>query len=355
MNLKNASMIDPVASTARRSEIPFRRLVQIGFATGSLLTAVQFAFFVASLSQTASSGLALRPAEVEAWLPISSFMSLVYLLRTGIANAVHPAGLVLFTLILLLAFTLRRGFCSWVCPIGTLSEYAHEAGRGLFKRNLRMPKPLDIVLRSVKYLLLALFVILICGMSLEAMRDFIHGSYNRICDVKMYAMFAPPSMTTLIVVFVLGALSLFFKNFWCRYLCPYGALLGLASIPSPTAVRRDSARCTDCGRCTAACPNRIDVHSATTVRSPECTVCYGCVTACPQTGVLRVGLQRSKRTIPIILYGLITVAAFVFAAQAFRAFGYWNTDTPNDLYRRLVAEISTIGHPRTSGPLSGPE
>ena len=334
---------------------PFRRLVQIGFATGSLLTAVQFAFFVASLSQTASSGLALRPAEVEAWLPISSFMSLVYLLRTGIANAVHPAGLVLFTLILLLAFTLRRGFCSWVCPIGTLSEYAHEAGRGLFKRNLRMPKPLDIVLRSVKYLLLALFVVLICGMSLEAMRDFIHGSYNRICDVKMYAMFAPPSMTTLIVVFVLGALSLFFKNFWCRYLCPYGALLGLASIPSPTAVRRDSARCTDCGRCTAACPNRIDVHSATTVRSPECTVCYGCVTACPQTGVLRVGLQRSKRTIPIILYGLITVAAFVFAAQAFRAFGYWNTDTPNDLYRRLVAEISTIGHPRTSGPLSGPE
>jgi hypothetical protein len=79
------------------------------------------------------------------------------------------------------------------------------------------------------------------------------------------------------------------------------------------------------------------------------------VTACPQTGVLRVGLQRSKRTIPIILYGLITLAAFVFAAQAFRAFGYWDTDTPNDLYRRLVAEISTIGHPRTSGPLSGPE
>jgi hypothetical protein len=45
----------------------------------------------------------------------------------------------------------------------------------------------------------------------------------------------------------------------------------------------------------------------------------------------------------------------VFAAQAFRAFGYWDTDTPNDLYRRLVAEISAIGHPRTSGPLSGPE
>lgn len=348
-------MIDPVASNAFKSEITFRRVVQMGFVIGAILTAIQFHKFVAFISQTAPAALAQRPAEVDAWLPISSLMSLVYLIRTGIANTVHPAGLVLFTLILLLAVTLRRGFCSWVCPIGTLSEYAHVAGRWLFKRNLRMPKPLDIVLRSIKYLLLALFVVLICGMSAEALRDFIYSPYNRICDVKMYALFAPPSVTTLIVVSVLGIFSLFFKNFWCRYLCPYGALLGLASIPSPTAVRRDLASCTGCGRCTAACPNRIEVHNSTTVRSPECTVCYGCVAACPQTGALRVGLPRSKRAITILLYGLITLAAFVFAAQAFRAFGYWDTDTPNDLYRRLVAEISAIGHPRTSGPLSGPE
>jgi polyferredoxin len=324
---------------------PFRRLVQIGFATGSLLTAVQFAFFVASLSQTASSGLALRPAEVEAWLPISSFMSLVYLIRTGIANTVHPAGLVLFTLILLLAFTLRRGFCSWVCPIGTLSEYAHEAGRGLFKRNLLMPKPLDIVLRSIKYLLLGLFVVLICGMSPEALRDFIHGPYNRICDVKMYAMFAPPSMTTLIVVFMLGALSLFFKNFWCRYLCPYGALLGLASIPSPTAVRRDSARCIGCGRCTATCPNRIDVHSATTVRSPECTACLSCVSACPNAETLCLGITRTKKRITPAMYALLIIAAFILVPHAFRAFGYWDTDTPIPLYKQLVPQLHKTTHP----------
>ena len=171
----------------------------------------------------------------------------------------------------------------------------------------------------------------------------------------MVTMFAPPSVTTLTVVSVLGILSLFFKNFWCRYLCPYGALLGLVSIPSPTAVRRDPARCTDCGSCTAACPNSIRVHSSSTVRSPECTACYGCVTACPQTGALRMGLPRSKRGMTLSLYGIITRTAFVFVPQAFRTFGYWDTDTPNDLYRRLVADISAIGHPRTSGHLSGPE
>ena len=339
----------------RTERLPFRKLTQIGFALGSILTGIQFYRFVEFLADATPATVAQRPAAVDAWLPISSFMSLVYLIRTGIANTVHPAGLVLFTLILLLAFTLRRGFCSWVCPVGTLSEYAHLAGRSLFRRNARMPKPLDIALRSIKYLLLSLFVVLICRMTADDLRAFIHSPYNRICDVKMYAMFAPPSVTTLTVVAVLGILSLFFKNVWCRYLCPYGALLGLASLPSPTAVRRDPARCTGCGSCTAACPNSIHVHSSNTVRSPECTACYGCVTACPQTGALRMGLPRSKRAVTLGLYGLITLAAFVLVPQAFRAFGYWDSDTPNDLYRRLFEDVSAIGHPRTSGRLSGPE
>jgi polyferredoxin len=348
-------MAEQASLCTSKNAVHFRRLIQLGFALGAVLTGVQFHRFVAFLAEAAPTSVALRPAEVDAWLPISSFMSLVYLIRTGIANTVHPAGLVIFTLILILAFTLRRGFCSWVCPVGTLSEYAHLAGRRLFKRNVRMPKPFDVVLRSIKYLLLAFFVAMICRMSVEDLRAFIHSPYNRLCDIKMYAMFAHPSATTLSVIAILGLLSLLFKNFFCRYLCPYGALLGLASIPSPTAVRRDAALCTRCGACSRACPSGITVHDRSTVRSPECTACYGCVTACPQPGALRMGLPRTKRVVTLSLYGLITIATFVFASQTFRAFGYWDADTTHDLYRRLFKDVSTIGHPRTSGRLSGPE
>ncbi|MDD2600687.1 MAG: 4Fe-4S binding protein [Kiritimatiellae bacterium] len=340
---------------AHKKRVTVRRLSQVGFAIGSLLIGIQFHRFVVFLSSASPTTLAQRPAAVDAWLPISSFMSLVYLIRTGIANTVHPAGLVIFTLILLLTLLLRRGFCSWVCPIGTLSEYAHLAGQRLFKRNLRMPKPLDIILRSVKYLLLSLFVILICRMSAVDLRAFIHSPYNRICDVKMYAMFANPSITTLCVVTLLAFLSLLFKNFFCRYLCPYGAMLGLASAASPTAVRRESALCTRCAACSRACPSNIAVHTSATLRSPECTACYGCVSACPQPGALRMGLPGTKKTITASLYLVITLAAFIFTAQAFRAFGYWDTDTPDDFYRHLFTDISAIGHPRSSGYLSGPE
>ena len=319
--------------------LPLRRLTQLGFVIGAALTGIQFARFVAFLSAATPVAAAQRPPEVDAWLPISSFMSLVYLIRTGIANTVHPAGLVLFTLILFLAFTMRRGFCSWVCPLGTPSEYAHLAGRRLFRRNARMPKPLDIALRSIKFLLLAFFIAMICRMSVEELRGFIHSPYNRICDLNMYALFAHPSTTTLSVVVALLLLSLLFKNFACRYLCPYGALLGLASIPSPTAVRRDAARCTRCEACSRACPSGIAVQDRSTVRSPECTACFGCVTACPQPGALRMGLPHSKKSLSLSIYGLITVAAFLFASQTFRAFGYWDSDTPCDLYRRLSAKV----------------
>ena len=348
-------MTDLPPPREQKERLPLRRLTQLGFALGALLTGIQFYRFVAFLAEATPSSAAQRPAAVDAWLPISSFMSLVYLIRTGIANTVHPAGLVLFTLILLLALTMRRGFCSWVCPIGTLSEYAHLAGRRLFKRNVRMPRPFDMALRAIKYLLLAFFVTVIGRMSVADLRAFIDSPYNRLCDVKMYAMFADPSVTTLCVVATLGLLSLLFKNFACRYLCPYGALLGLASVPSPTAVRRDASLCTRCGACSRACPSGIAVHTRSVVRSPECTACYGCVTACPQPGALRMGLPRSKRAITLSLYGLITLAAFVFASHTFRAFGYWDTDTPHGLYRRLFADLSALGHPRTSGRFSGPE
>ena len=68
-----------------------------------------------------------------------------------------------------------------------------------------------------------------------------------------------------------------------------------------------------------------------------------------------MGLPRTKRALTLSLYGLITRAAFVFASQTVRAFGYWDTDTPHDLYRRLFADVSAIGHPRSSGRPSAPE
>ncbi len=318
--------------------------IQLGFLLASALTGLHFHRFALSLADPALPQVT-RPAEVDAWLPISSFTSLVYLLKSGVANTVHPAGLVLFTLILVMAFAARRGFCSWVCPVGTLSEWAHRLGESLFGRAYALPRLPDALLRAVKYLLLGFFAVMITGMSAEGLHAFIHGAYNRVCDLKMYALFARPSVTTLTVVAVLVALSLAVKNFWCRYLCPYGALLGLVSMASPLAVRRDSRACTGCGRCSRACQNRIDVARVRAVRSPECTACYACVGACPEPDALRLGPAGGRGRLTPFAYAVLTLAALVLLPQAFRALGYWDTDTPVADYRRFFAALSEVGHP----------
>ncbi|MFH1516719.1 MAG: 4Fe-4S binding protein [Pseudomonadota bacterium] len=212
-----------------------RPAAQIGFLIFSLLIGWQFHRFVLWLSDP-TTPVPERPASVEAWLPISSLMSLTHLFRTGQASQVRPAGLVLFCLVLVLSFVVGRSFCSWVCPIGTLGEWAHKLGKKLLGRNLLLPRWVDIPLRGLKYLLMGFFVYAVLRMPVEGLRMFLEGPYNRIADVKMYLLFAEMTRLTVIVLAILLALSVLVKNFWCRYLCPYGALLGLFSWLAPIGV-----------------------------------------------------------------------------------------------------------------------
>ena len=327
-----------------------RTSVQIGFLVFSLLIGWQFHGFVLWLSDPVGPPLE-RPPSVEAWLPISSLMSLTYLCRTGLASPVHPAGLVIFSLILVLTLLAGRGFCSWVCPIGTLSEGAHRIGRKVFSRNLSLPRWLDIPLRALKYLLLGFFVYAILGMTGEA-PSILESPYNRIADVKMYLLIAEITRITAIVLAVLFSLSVLIRNFWCRYLCPYGALLALCSWLSPIAVRRDTGSCTGCRRCDKACPNLVRVSTHQRVRSLECTTCFRCVQACETPGALAVSWPTPRRTVSGPVYAAVLVGAFILVPQAARSIGYWKSNTSPGLYAALYKFVRQAEHPQTPQTLS---
>ncbi|MCY2926773.1 MAG: 4Fe-4S binding protein [Planctomycetota bacterium] len=346
----------PAPHVNRLKPLTIRRIVQAGFVVFFILVGVQFHRFVVSLSAEQAADVAARPPAAEAFLPISSLMSLACLLKGGGANHVRPAGLVIFSLTLLLSLILRRGFCSWACPIGAISEYAHALGRSVLGRNFALPLWLDVPVRGVKYLLLAFFLFIILAMPAKDLAGFIHDPYNRIVDVKMYAFFASPSGVTIFVLAVLLALSVLVKNFWCRYLCPYGALAGLVSLLSPAVIRRNASACTSCGRCTRACPNRLPVAAKGRIRSAECTACYTCVSACPTRGALAMtlGTARRRLLLPAFLYGLLTVGVFLLVSQSARALNYWQSDTTPEQYQRLNAHIDEITHPTGPSPRRHP-
>ena len=110
-------------------------------------------------------------------------MNLKAFLLTGEIPTVHPATMFLLSAFLIMSLALRKAFCSWLCPVGTISEWLWKAGRRIFGRNFVLPRWLDIGLRSLKYILLSLFVYVVVKMGVAGIRAFLESAYGVIADV----------------------------------------------------------------------------------------------------------------------------------------------------------------------------
>ena len=167
----------------------YRKIVQYLFLAVIMLIGVQFSLFVSQLEKGLLPTIT-RPPGIEAFLPISSLISFKYWLVTGILNPIHPSGLIIFWVILATAILLKRGFCSWVCPFGLMTEYLNKLHRLIFRKNIRVPRWLDYPLRSLKYLLLLFFIwAIIIKMNVRDLDYFIYSPYNMVADIKMLHFF----------------------------------------------------------------------------------------------------------------------------------------------------------------------
>ncbi len=325
------------------NERNIRLFVQSAFLLLILLIGYEFYGFVRYCQSGGTTPYFERPPGVEGFLPISSLMGIKYFLQSGDFNTIHPAGMVLFFTFFIIALFLKKGFCGWICPIGFLSEYLGKLGDKIFGHTFNLPRWLDYPLRSLKYLLMLFFVWAIITMSAEDLKAFIYGNYNKFADVMMLMFFVNISAFSLGVIIVLALLSLFIKNFWCRYLCPYGAFLGFFSIFSPLKITRNPETCTDCRHCTKACPQNIQVHSKIRIRSDECMACYQCVLACPETDTLKMRLsKKSKKEIPAKLYAAIIVGIFLLFTGAAMVTGNWKNHIKKEEYLEWIPKLDTL-------------
>jgi polyferredoxin len=329
-----------------------RQLTQAAFIALNAWIGLQFFLWVRWFEIGGRGIRVSRPAGVEGWLPIAGLMNLKYLLVTGHVPAIHPAAMFLLVAFLFISLVLKKAFCAWLCPVGTFSEYLWKFGRSVFGYNLTVPRWLDIPLRSLKHVLLGFFVFVIVTMSAAGLADFMASPYGVVADVKMLNFFRNMSTTGIVVLVVLGALSVAIQNFWCRYLCPYGALMGLASLLSPMKIRRDAAACIDCGKCAKACPAHLRVDKLVQIRSVECSACMACVASCSVENALQFALPPAKsddrwrgrvaqpKTVAAVL-AIIFFAVVIFA----RATGHWHTNLPETVYARLVPHANEVTHP----------
>jgi polyferredoxin len=384
--------------------------IQIAFFIVVLFIGWQFYTFV-KYCESGGNGLYMpRPPGVESFLPISALMGTKYFFGTGKINPIHPAGFVIFGTLLLTALFFRRGFCGWMCPIGTLSEWEWRLGDWFLKklpqgissliRNiptrftaglsliftpiivllilevitmdsfkspvfrylipayiLAMVLPFvvpgrfwsdkinDIIARAWKFSILAFFIqVIIIKMPIAQLEVlYSRAPFIRVADVKMLKFFTNMSGLALVVVLAILVISLVNKNFWCRFFCPYGALLGIIAYASPMRITRNTGKCTNCGKCTRACAMHILVEKKKHVLTHECVACYDCVNACPVNGALDMKPVGDRKRIHYVLYAIMLIGLYVAITNTARAAGHWYTRISDAEY---IMRISELNHPK---------
>lgn len=321
-----------------------RRGVQLAFLLLNVWIGVEFYLWVRYWETGGESLRVDRPAGVEGWLPIASLMNLKAFLLTGEMPAIHPAGTFLILAFLGASLLFRKSFCGWLCPVGTISEYLWRLGRKLFRRNFVLPRWADLPLRSLKYIMMGLFVYVVATMSVAGIRYFLDSEYGVVSDVKMLNFFRYLGGVGLIVMAVLVVASVLVQNFWCRYLCPYGALMGIFSMASPLRIRRDPGWCIDCAKCAKACPSILPVDRLVTIQSAECLGCMQCVAVCPEDGALFLSAPRRKR-VPAWAVAAGVAVLFFGAYVTAKATGHWDTNLPDRVYEHLVPRADEYSHP----------
>ena len=186
-----------------------------------------------------------------------------------------------------------RAFCGWMCPVGSLQDFLANISNRLFKSNKKhsgrkqssLPYSIssqnDTWLRSLKYLVLAAILL--------ASTFTIYPPLREICPARALFSFqlTTPLLWSVLLTFVIT--SMINRRFWCKYLCPLGAVLTPFSKIAPLRLVFNQDSCTNCQRCEAACP--MDIPDLTNnLRSAECIECLECQEACREQDVLELRL-----------------------------------------------------------------
>lgn len=286
------------------------------------------ALFVFLLVQTEFRGSFRTVEQTRLPYPVNWFLQadpLVGVVQALATRTLYP-GLLWGLLILIPTFFLGRFFCGWICPLGTLNHFfsswksERKRGRRLIESNryqswqtlkyyvlvavlacaalgsalAGLLDPIALAVRSLGlailpglgYALRASFDLLYRSdvWPLRFTADALHFLFSRALIGFRQPYFRQAFLLGLLLAVIL-VLNLRITRFWCRALCPLGALLGLASRWAVLGLEKRSSQCGDCHRCLLACQGGDDPIPGARWRKAECHLCFNCLADCPEAGL----------------------------------------------------------------------
>lgn len=288
--------------------------------------------------------------DFEAYCPFGGMQSLAsYFATHSLACSMTTVQIALGIALILAVVLLSKLFCSYICPIGTLTEWLGSLGRKV-KLQFTLKGFWDRMLRLLKYVLLFItfyFTVTESELFCRKFDPYYAGFTGFSSDVIIW--YALPAL----ILVVIG--SFFIRQFWCKYLCPLGAITNLAvyalpasaitllwvlltyaaglSIPWPwllgalclagflfeaTTLRyfvfpslritRNDTVCTHCRICDKICPMAVPISQVEKVEHIDCHLCADCIVSCPEKGALTIN-KREMTWLPAVATTLLIAAS----------------------------------------------
>ncbi|MFC1667933.1 4Fe-4S binding protein [Chlamydiota bacterium] len=254
-------------------------------------------------------------------------------------------------LILLITIVLGRVFCGWICPLGTVFQFTGFCVEKFSKRNYSYnydPKQVSKYLLLILFFFLFLFRLSLFGffdplalfqrsvtvgiypvlqmVTEQILQLFLKSDNTTVYSIsqsiyqfiRSHIFFTKQSfsfVSLIILCFFCFIVSSCFvrKRFWCKYVCPLGALLGIISRFSPKKLIIGEA-CIHCNACSLVCEGACNPHVKDNWVKHECLYCYNCVSICPvQVVSFTFSIKKTKPTLDLTRRRLLVSAVFSFA------------------------------------------
>jgi polyferredoxin len=302
-----------------RSKLPqLRRISQIAF----LLLFLALLVFTSLHSTRGGAG------DIHLGAPVRLFFEWDPLIALTNALASHALyrGLLWSLVILVPTLFLGRFFCGWICPMGTLQHFVgnmpSEAKRGRQRIESNRYKrwqtvkyavliaglvaaffgsmvigwldPFSLLVRSVGLSLLPAFNFAVRAaiapmehshlLWVRTMGESLHTALQAVVLDFRQTHFAQGVLLGILFLAILAA-SLRVTRFWCRSICPLGALLGAVSPWSIFGLHKEAATCDKCGRCLLHCQGGDDPIGGALWHKSECLMCMNCMDSCPHSSL----------------------------------------------------------------------
>jgi len=268
-------------------------------------------------------GVFVLAGDAERWCPFGGVEALhTYITEGNMTCSLAVSNFYVLAGLLLVVLLVRRAFCSYICPIGTITEWFGKLGERLGLRPRHIPQGVECVLSLLKYGVLAL-ILYVTWTADELLFRTADPCYALISrhgeDITIWAYIISGAI-------LLGALVVTVP--FCRWLCPLAAVMNPFSRFGLLRIKHSEDACNSCGLCTKACPMNIAVHEMKEVKAARCTSCMNCISACPvsEKDVLLWGPPRivgrrwpQAAAAGILLTVMITVvgASYAFPLPSF--------------------------------------